>query len=50
MEHNEFKDRLYEILDEVIRYAIEDMNTLCRCFTIKQQGTKCLGTCKLKIG
>ncbi len=43
MEHNEFKDQLYEVLDENdVALGIEDIDTsdAANIFTIKKQGTE----------
>ena len=44
MEHNEFKDQLYEVLDENdVALGIEDIDTsdAANIFTIKNKGRKC---------
>lgn len=44
MEHNEFKDQLYEVLDENdVALGIEDIDTSepCKYFYNKNKGRKC---------
>lgn len=44
MEHNEFKDQLYEVLDENdVALGIEDIDTsdAANIFTVKNKGRKC---------
>ena len=44
MEHNEFKDQLYEVLDENdVALGIEDIDTsdAANIFVLKNKGRKC---------